>query len=132
MRKGLWWSTTPTTDAYYNWTAAKDDTIYSDYIEFTNPQYEVGLWTLLITTTDGGDTPTITPTLQFFHTSGTYGSSHSLTDLLAATTFTSGGKFECRLDSQSWWLYNKGFRIALVRGTADKTLVIDNAQVLAI
>jgi len=118
---------------YKNWTAALADTISSELIQFDNPPYEVGLWTLIIGTTDsGGGTPTITPTLKYWITGSTYeATGHSLSDLGGNSTFTSGGQFICRLNLESWWAFNNGFKIDLTRD-ANSALVIDFMEVIAI
>ena len=118
---------------YKNWTAALADTISSELITYPNPPYEVGLWTLIISTTDsGGGIPTITPTLKFWLTGSTYeATGRTLTDIGGNTTFTSGGSFICRMDSAGYWCLSNGFKIDLTRD-ANSALVIDKMEVIAI
>ena len=130
VNKGCFLDAASEETSYKNWTAALADTISSELISYPNPPYEVGLWTLIIGTTDsGGGTPTITPTLKFWINSTTYEATGRT--LSENTTFTSGGTFICRLDSQSYWCLNNGFKIDLTRD-ANSALVIDFMEVIAI
>ena len=139
MSQGLFLdaTNTPPYTTYYNWTAATADTMWSEHIIFPNPPYEVGLWTLLIKTTDsGGGTPEITPTLWFsIDPDGTYVDDTAITlnEIHNAnnTTFTSGGTFIARLDTLNKWCFSNGFKIRFVRD-ANSALVIDYAEVVAI
>lgn len=137
---GLFLNSNSEPTPYYNWTAGAHDgqTLYleSEHIVHVNPPYEVGLWTLLIKTTDAaGNGLTITPTLYFaIDNSGDYYEStgRGITALNSSdTTFTSGGTFIARLDTQSFWCFNNGFKIRLTR-SGDDALVIDHAEVIAI
>ena len=133
VNKGCFLDAESKETTYKNWTTALADTISTELIQFPNPPYEVGLWTLIIGTTDsGGGTPTITPVLKFWINSTTYETTgHSLTDLGGNTSFTSGGQFICRLQNESWWAFNNGFKIDLTR-SANSALVIDFMEVIAI
>ncbi len=136
LSKGLFLDSASNPTTYKLWTAALDDTIYSEHIMFSNPPYEVGLWSLLMKTTDtGGETPTITAKIEFgIDPNGTYydGTALTLSDIHGNASFTSGQTFVCRLDAIGEWLFGNGFRISLTRGTADNVLTINYAEVVAI
>ena len=108
------------------WAASDSDTLYLKPIDYSNPPENVGLCTLFIETTDtGGGTPTISVYLQFKYNDA-YGPEHTVKDDDDNTSFTSGDKFEARLDTQDWWKIHKDWRIKLVR-SASSALKIDYA-----
>ncbi len=141
MTKGLFFNAQSKPTTYYSWAAAlptaHPEYVESRHIRFPNPPYEVGLWTLLIKTTDsGGGTPTITPTLYFgIDGNGTYYDDTAITlnDIHGSsnTTFTSGATFVARLDTLSKWCFSNGFKIRLARNSND-ALIINYAEVVGI
>lgn len=106
----------------YTWTAAADDNLYSNDFSFYNPPFEVGLWSLFISTSSG--VVVVTPTLQIKYKDSVYSDDISITDYIAdATNFTSPGKFNARLDTQTWWLLIPGFRIHLTRASSVEVII---------
>jgi hypothetical protein len=106
---------------YYTWLNTADDTLYLNDFNYSDPPSNVGLTSIYLNTTDtGGGTPTISVYLQFKWTRDSYGPSHAISDDDGNTSFTSGNKFEARLDTQNWWKIHENWRLELRRsaGTA--------------
>lgn len=135
MSEGLFYNSRNEPTTYYNWTADIADTISSRHLIFPNPPYEVGLWTLLLKTTDsGGGPPGITAKLYFaIDPNGTYYDDTGLTlsDIHGNASFTSGGTFVARLDTNNAWCFSNGFKITLTRDS-DAALIINYGEIVAI
>lgn len=111
----------------YTWSATESDSIYLDAVIHNDPPTQLGVASVFINTTDtGGSTPTITPTVEFLIdvVNEVYGTANAFDT--GDATFTSGGKFENRLDTQNFWKLHKGWRIKLTR-SATSALRIDAA-----
>ena len=120
----------------YAWAAATA-TVYSDLINYNNAPKELGFYSLFFkfTTAAGEYSINYAPFLQFTLDGGSvYGDAHAITNDEGATSVDDSGGgtiyFEARLDTQSWWKLNYGFRIYITRtlsGVASLAIVINNS-----
>jgi len=115
----------PGGDYTYTWSASDSNTLNLEDFEFDSPPDEVGLASFFINTTDsGGGSPTITVQFQYKLADDVYGTLHNVLDNNDNYQFTSGGKFEARLDTQGFWKYNGGkWRIVLTRSSSSEVTI---------
>jgi len=135
FKKGFYLDSLNKVTVTKTWDATSSNILDSEHMRFDNPPFEVGLWSIFIKTTDtGGGTPNITVDLIFsIDQSGTYydDTAIRLSDIHGNDSFTSGETFCARLDTNTKWLFNNGFKIRLTRD-AGSALTINHAEVTAI
>ena len=114
----------PLTTANYEISGATTTYFYD--FKFPDLPNEVGYYSFFLFVEDAGSEilPSVKAQLQYIFDSdnGIYGELHDILDDSGSSTVTIGTKFEARLDTQSWWKFSEGFRIAIVTsgGTSPK------------
>jgi len=103
-----------------------DTTVYSNDFMFPDLPNEIGRYSLFIDIQDNGSEvlPTIKSYLQYIFDPDRdiYGELHEIYDDSGSSAITAGVKFEARLDTQDFWKFAIGFRIAITTtgGTSPK------------